>query len=53
MYRELQDIIQAIDEFDDECKDLAHTDAGEAWDLLEWIREQAEKALKEVLDDHS
>ena len=36
----IRSIKQAIDEFDEECEKAEYTDIGDAWDLLNWIRDQ-------------
>ena len=41
-------IMIEIDLFDEQCDEAQHTDTGEVWDLLYWIRKQAQQILDEA-----
>lgn len=44
---DLQRLIEEIDLFEERTQADSYTDVGEAWELLIWVREMAQKGLKD------
>ena len=46
--KSLQELVDEITAFDNECQEGEHTDVGEAWDLLHRIRTTVVQVLAEA-----